>query len=93
MPDASPDRATPTTKDLRAALNGWDDRLDFDRWLAEHDAQVRAEARKSALLDAADMLHSEARWQYERHVMGHVGAQTISLRVSRLEQILRDWAA
>jgi len=36
--------ATPTTEDLRAALNGWDDRLDFDRWLAERDAQVAAQA-------------------------------------------------
>ncbi len=34
----------PTDDDLRAALNVWDDRLDLDRWLAEHDAQVRAKA-------------------------------------------------
>ena len=48
---------TPTTKDVREAFGSthmdggcWDqeDALAFDRWLAEHDAAVKAEALEQA---------------------------------------------
>lgn len=54
MTDTQPKpTAAPTTDDLRQALNGWDDRLDFDRWLAEHDAQVEERVLRRLIADAA----------------------------------------
>lgn len=54
------DENTPSTEDVRnwfaygsGPRHTWDEsRQDFDRWLAAHDAQVRAEA----LRDAADAM-------------------------------------
>ena len=60
----------PTTEDVRfryAEIRSWEAvtvdeqigmedalREDFDRWLEAHDAQVRVEAAREALTDAAD---------------------------------------
>lgn len=54
---------------------------------------LNVEARRAALIEAADLLASEARWQYELHTRHHAGAQVVAQRMQMHEQILRKWAA
>lgn len=58
-----PDTYTPTTDEVREAYAGYawlgpgrsDVTPEFDRWLAAHDAQVRAEERERVRLEALDV--------------------------------------
>lgn len=62
-PEPTPEVYTPTTDDVRhgycdwmGTQATWDERADqFDRWLAAHDAQVRAEALRQANAALADI--------------------------------------
>lgn len=53
--------------------------------------EVRA-ARLSALSNAADVVHAEARWQWELDSRGHIGAQTVAQRMQVVEACLRAFA-
>lgn len=48
------------------------------------------DARREALRWAADVVHSEARWQWELHTRGTVGAQIVAQRMTVVEQVLRS---
>jgi len=62
-----------------------------DEARAAHKAEVRA-ARLSALSNAADVVHAEARWQWELDSRGHIGAQTVAQRMQVVEACLRAFA-
>lgn len=47
----------------------------------------------AGLLEAADIVHAEARWQWELDGRGTTCAQVVAQRMTMVEQILRDRAA
>lgn len=50
-------------------------------------------ATAEALAWAADVVHAEARWQWELHERGGVGAQIVAQRMTVVEKVLRSAAA
>ncbi|WP_313812381.1 hypothetical protein [Glutamicibacter sp.] len=57
----------------------------FTQWLEQ-------EAKAAGYTEAADVLSSEARWQYEQDARRVTGAQIVAQRMGVMEQIMRDRA-
>ncbi|UAJ79962.1 hypothetical protein IT072_02470 [Leifsonia sp. ZF2019] len=46
---------------------------------------------RAALTHVRDIIHAEARWQYELHARGHVGAQQVAERMLAIEKCVDDF--
>lgn len=61
----------------------------------ELDASIRAlaaQVRAEALREAADVVHAEARWQWELHMRHSTGAQIVAQRMGVVEETIRGMA-
>ena len=83
------DRVMPwTLPDVQAAH-----RAHLAEVLDKHMQEREAKAKATGYTEAADALHSEARWQYDRHTRHMPGAQIVAGRMKVLGKVARNRAA